>query len=422
MLASGARSDEVGSGLIRWPAFFFDPCPSTELPNAGSAGGGMPVGPTTTGPRNACYVSGVPDPRTIAARLRRWPTQGVQGPLTLELYPTLRCNLDCRFCDTTDRHRPGLPELSAERQLALLDEAAELGVERLFLLGGGEPLAAHHLTPRLMAKAKALGMEGILTTNGTLLGPDLRVQLVETGWDEVHFSIDGPTAEIHDRLRGQPGCFRRVVTNICRLRSSRERRGAELPRIALHFVLTKLNHRNLEDMVRLGHVLGAFRIDFDALIAYRPEQLELALDADQQAEVPMLARRAIKLAERLGIATTLEHFLDTRNLERGSGRRTDHAAPRESAKDDDLLSQLRRAPCLKAWHYMVVQADGHTSPCCVLAGLGESVADRSLVEVWRTGSFVQQIRAAMLAGTPPARCAECSANILALERDIRLEL
>lgn len=368
----------------------------------------------------------MPDPATIAERIRRWPERGTQGPLTLELYPTLRCNLSCRFCDTTDRHRPGLPELSPERQLALLDEAAELGVRRLFLLGGGEPLAARSLTPALMARAKALGMEGILTTNGTLLGPELREQLVATGWDEVHFSIDGPTAAIHDDLRGQPGCFRRVVTNICRLRALRDRRGLDHPRIALHFVLTRANFHSLEDMVHLGHTTGAFRIDFDALIAYQPEQLALVLEPHEQAQVPELARRALALADSLGIATTLEHFLDTRNLERGQRADTSDEAPpqrvappRTTQVEGGMLEQLRSAPCLKAWHYIVVQADGRTSPCCVLAGQGESVAERSLVEVWQGGDFLEEIRHAMLAGTPPARCGECSANILAHEHVVR---
>ncbi len=410
-LARGERSDVAVAAPIQKNFGSLD-TPLCEL---------LPVPATTPSNTVACYVAPVPDPVTIADRIRRWPDQGVQGPLTLELYPTLRCNLDCRFCDTTDRHRPGLPELSAERQLALLDEAAELGVKRLFLLGGGEPLAARSLTPALMARAKALGMEGILTTNGTLLGPALREQIVDSGWDEIHFSIDGPTAAIHDELRGQPGCFRRVVTNICRLRALRDRRGVERPRIALHFVLTRANYQSLSDMVRLGHTVGAFRIDFDALIAYQPEQLALALRPEEQARVPAIAREAMALADQLGIATTLEHFLDTRNLERGSdsGAMTTEATAPAPPADDDMLSQLRRAPCLKAWHYIVVQADGRTSPCCVLAGQGESVEDRSLVEVWRRGDFLQEIRAAMLAGTPPARCSECSANILAHERVVR---
>ncbi|MEC7946412.1 MAG: radical SAM protein, partial [Myxococcota bacterium] len=138
-------------------------------------------------------------PARVAARIARWAKQGIQGPLTLEVYPTLRCNLDCVFCDTTERHRPPVDELSAERWLEIIDEAHALGVERVFVLGGGEPLARRDVTPALLRRVKQHGMQGVLTTNGTLLGPTLATQLVETGWDEIHFSIDGPTPALHDR-------------------------------------------------------------------------------------------------------------------------------------------------------------------------------------------------------------------------------
>jgi len=359
----------------------------------------------------------VPEPAAIAERIRAWDSSGPQGPVTLELYPTLRCNLNCAFCDTTERHRPGVAELPAARQLALLEEAAELGVRQLFVLGGGEPLMARELLPRLLARAKALGMEGILNTNGTLLGPELMDQLVDTGWDEIHFSIDGPRAAVHDPLRGVPGAFKRSVTAICRLGARRSAAAAELPRIALHFVLTRRNLHTLEDMLHLAHTLGAFRVDFDALVAYRPEQLELDLEPDQKAQVPRLAARTLALAAELGIATTLEHFLEPENLERG--RRAAPAAPPPGSEPESLLAGLRQAPCLKAWHYLVVQADGRTSPCCVLAGQGESVAQRSLQEVWLQGESLREMRQAMLRGEPPARCRECSANILGHERSIR---
>ena len=173
----------------------------------------------------------MPDPETIAARILEWPTQGPRGPLTLEIYPTLRCNLDCQFCDTTERHRPPVDELSLERHLAILDEAAAMGVRRIFILGGGEPMAAREITPALMRRVKALGLEGILTTNGTLFPEAMIEQVLETGWDEIHVSIDGPTPEIHDALRGQRGAFRKAITAICRINGRRRARGLASPRL-----------------------------------------------------------------------------------------------------------------------------------------------------------------------------------------------
>ena len=351
-------------------------------------------------------------PNGVAARLLRWPATGdvpeqAPGPLTLELYPTLRCNLDCRFCDTTERHRPPVDELSTEELERIVDEAAALGVQRVFVLGGGEPLARRD-TPALMQRVKEHGMEGILTTNGTLLGPKVARQLVETGWDEVHVSLDGPSPGVHDPLRGQPGAFRKTVQAACRLRVLRDRAGSPTPRLAVHFVLTNENWTTLVEMVELAHAIGAERIDVDALIAYTPEQRALCLSPEQQTAVPAVAQQALARAEALGVASTLHHFLDAATLNRG-----------ETAVAGAPGTGLDGAPCLKAWHYLVVQADGRTSPCCVLAGEGGSVRGQSLRDVWQADPFLLRVREGMSRQRPLPRCSECSVNILSHEAAIR---
>ena len=345
----------------------------------------------------------------IAARVARWESDGPQGPMVLEIYPTLACNLDCAFCDTTDRHRPPVDELPTARWLSIIDEAADLGVRRVFVLGGGEPLARPD-APAILAHIKRRGLEGVLTTNGTLLRPALHEQLIETGWDEIHFSIDGPTPEIHDALRGQRGAFKKTVRAACRLAVDR-RRGRAVPRVALHFVLTNQSWQALPDMIRLARALGAFRVDFDALIAYTPEQRALSLSPTERAAVPAVAREALRLAEAWGIATTLENFLHPDRLDRGS-----------SAPPTAAASGLRGAPCLKAWHYLVVQADGRSSPCCVLAGAGGSARAQPLRALWETDPFLERVRSGMLSGTPLPRCRECSWNILSHEAEIRRQL
>lgn len=353
----------------------------------------------------------MPDPAQVAARVAAWDSHGPQGPMTLEMYPTLACNLNCSFCDTTDRHRPPVNELSQARLLEIVDEAAELGVQRLFLLGGGEPLLRKEATPAIMERAKQHGMEGILTTNGTLLNKSVAERVVAMEWDEIHFSIDGPSAEIHDKLRGQAGAFQRTVQNACRLSVLRKQSGLDTPRMALHFVLTNQNHTTLESMVELAATMGAFRIDFDALIAYTPEQQALALNDEQRQQVPELAGRANDRAKALGIATTLDNFMQPAKLDRGA---EPPPIPTEEGK--------KGAPCLKAWHYLVVAADGNTSPCCVLAGSGGSVRDASVGEVWNRDPFLESIRSGMLNKKPTARCSECSWNILAHEAEIRRHL
>ncbi|MDP2308036.1 MAG: radical SAM protein [Pseudomonadota bacterium] len=356
----------------------------------------------------------------IAARIQARDQGGTPGPWTLELYPTLRCNLDCAFCDTTDRHRPAVNELSVARQLAIVDEAAAMGVRRVAILGGGEPLLSA-ATPLLLERVKAHGMEGFLTTNGTRLDA-VTDRLVALGWDEVHVSIDGAEAATHDALRGRPGAFRKSVSALCRLRRLRDQGTGGLPRLGLHMVLTNRNVDELAGVVRLAAALGCYRVDVDALVAYRPEQRALALGPAEEARLAARVEEAIAEADRLGVVTTLAAFRRADTLRRGARAPAVVTGAAVPAGPSPVAEGLAAAPCLKAWHYLVVQSDGRTSPCCVLAGTGGSVADAPVATVWEADPTLLDIRAGMRAGRPTGRCVECSENILTHERAIRARL
>ncbi len=338
----------------------------------------------------------------IAARVRATESGAAVGPWTIEVYPTLRCNLDCGFCDTTERHRPAVAERDAAWWCAVVDEAADLGARRILVLGGGEPLLAAATLP-LMARAKARGLIGTLTTNGTRLDAAARDRLTTMGWDEVHVSVDGATAATHDALRGKNGAFARTITNVCHLR-----RVAGAPRLALHTVLTRKNVDELAALAHLAHALGAYRWELDALVAYRPEQQALALGPRERARLPARIAAAQALADRLGLETTLDRFGAPDAVDRGA---------RTIAAGDGPVGPAR-APCLRAWHHLVVDAAGVSAPCCVLSGTGDPVEAGALAGTWR-GPALDAIRAGMREGRATARCAECSENILAHERSIR---
>ena len=346
----------------------------------------------------------------IAARIQDWQRGRPRGPYTLELYPTLRCNLDCAFCDTTYRKKRAADELSAERYLRLVDEAAAMEVERVYILGGGEPMVARRITPAVMSRLKEHGMYGILGTNGTLFTADLLRRIVDMCWDEIHFSLDGATAAVNDLLRGQDGVFRRVTEVIRRLRGFKRDAGSGYPRILLHTVVTRHNYRQLEDIVRLAHELGCFRVNFDALVPYRPEQVALAMRARERAEMPALAERALRRAEEYGIESSLEQFLNPRTLERGSMR----FAPADG-------SGVFSAPCLNPWHHVVVHHNGFVSPCCVIPSepSADSVRERGLEEVWFHGEYFNRLRGDFIDGRMTRHCSNCSMSIISQNDCIR---
>ena len=162
-------------------------------------------------------------------------------------------------------------------------------------------------------------------------------------------------------------------------------------------------------MVRFAHATGAYRVNFDYIIAYRPEQHALKLNDDERAEVPKLAAEALKLADSLGLQTTLEHFLHPSTLDRG-----EMTFPQDGPKD------AANAPCLNPWYYLVVHPDGKTSPCCVISGTGENARD-GLDTVWNgeTGTYFGDLRSSMQDKTMTELCRNCSQSIIARNDYIR---
>ena len=357
--------------------------------------------------------AGLNEGQSIAARVRRWDSGEARGPYTMELYPTMTCNIDCVFCDTTYRKGKQPGELTPDQYWTLLDEAAALGVRRVFILGGGEPLVRKEVTPELMRRIKAFGMEGHIATNGTLFDEALIDQVIDTGWDELHFSLDAPDPAVNDYLRGRKGVFATVARTMCRIHGKKHARGLgvlDAPRMLLHAVVTNKNYWMFAPMVRFAHAVGAFRVNFDSIIAYRPEQQALTLSASEKAEVPDLARAGLAEAERLGIETTLGQFLLPATLERG-----EMVFPQVGPPD------AAHAPCLNPWYYLVVQPNGMVSPCCVITGTGESVAD-GLEQVWTDGEYFSSLRASMAKKEMTDLCRNCTMAIISRNDYIRESL
>tara|TARA_B110000037_G_scaffold220645_1_gene289128 strand:- start:1429 stop:2487 length:1059 start_codon:yes stop_codon:yes gene_type:complete len=352
----------------------------------------------------------MPSPQIIAQKIKHWQQTQSKGFITIEIYPTLRCNLNCSFCDTTDRHRPPVDELSTQEWLQIITESAALGAQQIFILGGGEPSIRSDLLI-LMQHAKDLGLRGMLTTNGTLLNKEKLLRIIEMKWDEIHFSIDGATPKIHDHLRGKNGTFKKAIRACCFLQTQKIQSQLKTPELIFHFVITNLNYQEITPLIKLAHSVGVTRIDFDALIAYRPEQKALELNASQQTELVQIASKAKKIAQGFNIQTTLDNFIQNEHVSRGT------QAPPSGEREG-----LAGAPCLKAWHHLVIQADGRTSPCCVLAGQGGSIRNQSVETLWNNDKFLEQIREAMFKHQPLDRCKECSWNILSHEREIRKNL
>ncbi len=138
----------------------------------------------------------------------------VAGPYMAELDITYRCNCRCLMCQRWQDPRRDELTLAEYRDLA--HEFRALHVYQVSI-AGGEPLLRDDL-PSIIAAFARLGMSVNVCTNGTLL--EQRAEdLCRAGASCFTVSLDGATAETHEKARGTPGSYGRIERGIRRLKA-----------------------------------------------------------------------------------------------------------------------------------------------------------------------------------------------------------
>lgn len=126
---------------------------------------------------------------------------------------TRSCALACRHCraDAILGRDPG--ELSTQEGYKLLDEAADMGVP-IVVLSGGDPLNRPDLEDLIAyGKSRGLRMGTIPAATPNLTLERIR-SLRAAGVDQIAFSLDAPTAELHDGFRRTPGAFAKTLEGV----------------------------------------------------------------------------------------------------------------------------------------------------------------------------------------------------------------
>lgn len=144
-------------------------------------------------------------------------------PTYVQIEPVGQCNLRCEMCPIQFR-KYGSPHggwafMNWETFTSLLHGFPNLA--HLHLQGLGEPM----MHPRffdMVRHATELGIRVTTNTNLTLLNPERTERLVRSGLDTLHFSIDGSTPEIYERIRKRAH-FDRVIRNVELLLETRKR-------------------------------------------------------------------------------------------------------------------------------------------------------------------------------------------------------
>jgi MoaA/NifB/PqqE/SkfB family radical SAM enzyme len=139
------------------------------------------------------------------------------GIANISINVTARCNLRCRLCCNLDaRTPPPQVELSAGEIIGFLDSIRPLlAADCSLALLGGEPLLCPEKTLELAQYGRRKGLQTIVSTNGHYVTDDFAAGARRRKL-EVQVSLDGPSAEMHDLVRG-PGAYTQALAGIKRL-------------------------------------------------------------------------------------------------------------------------------------------------------------------------------------------------------------
>ncbi len=169
---------------------------------------------------------------------------------------TRRCNLKCVHCYAHAKDIPFDNELTTEQGKVLIDDLSAYG-SPVMLFSGGEPLVRKDL-PQLAAYAVEKGMRAVISTNGTLITPQMARTLKEIGLSYVGISLDG-MQEINDRFRGVKGAFRSALEGI------KNTQDAGI-KVGLRFTINKFNFREIPKIFQLLEEMDIPRVCFYHLV------------------------------------------------------------------------------------------------------------------------------------------------------------
>jgi MoaA/NifB/PqqE/SkfB family radical SAM enzyme len=173
---------------------------------------------------------------------------------------TNACNLRCKMCaqwgesgynlgKPTEAIRETVP-LDAYRRM--VDDVA--GIKPHIYIWGGEPFLYKDLMP-LVGYMKEKDFSLAVVTNGTRL-EEHAAEIVNTGWDAVMLSLDGPPA-VHDEIRGMPGCFDVLAKGIDKLNRTKAERRKRKPHIMILATVSRDNAAVLDEIFDAAEELGA---------------------------------------------------------------------------------------------------------------------------------------------------------------------
>lgn len=168
----------------------------------------------------------------------------------LHIEVTNYCNAACIMCPN-----PTMTRIKAFMNDEIYNQsilqAASSGIKTISIVSIGEPFLDKKLASRVQA-AKKLGLKVIVSTNGSLLKPQIANDIINSGLDELHISIDGHTKQTYESIRIGLN-FDQVLSNVRQFMHARKASHNKHPKVMIRCVGLKQNQNELKSFQKFWH-------------------------------------------------------------------------------------------------------------------------------------------------------------------------
>ena len=303
---------------------------------------------------------------------------------------TIRCNLCCAHCRRLETNESATSDLSTTQARDLIDELAQLGREQhqmpVLVFSGGEPLCREDIF-ELIDYTKSFGIVPALATNGTMIDVAIAQKIADSGIVRVAVSLDGATAEVHNRLRQLEGSFEQAIEGIKQLHEK------SVP-FQINITLTKHNAEQLADIYELVKSLGAVGLHIFMLVPVGCGQILAETDmlSPQQYEQKLLEICRLDSLGQLQVKVTCGPHYERVIREQGLYQsRMKTVSPGGSVPGRSGHSGSSRG-CLAGLGVLFVGHQGDVFPCGYLPVKCGNVLKEPLSQIWYNNKKLARMR------------------------------
>ncbi len=290
---------------------------------------------------------------------------------------TRRCNLSCIHCRASAENGCYPDELKTEECLKLLDDIASFS-QPVIILTGGEPLlredifhVAHHGSEK--------GLRMVMAVNGTLVDEAVAQEMQDSGIQRISVSIDGASAESHDRFRQVPGAFEGALRGI----RCAKKVGLEFQ---INTTITRQNSHELPAILDLAIDLGAAAHHVFLLVptGRGKDLIDQQVTAQEYEEILTWFYDQKETSPLHLKATCAPQFYRIlRQKARKEGK---------SVTYQNFGLDATTRGCLGGVSFCFISHIGQVQPCGYLELNCGNVRDNTLEQIWKTSSVFRDLR------------------------------